>query len=95
MLQVLEKGMPGGRFSIQEQLLSRNVERFRGGLVFKAHRLLYHSTLGSIVIKKQKNAWRSTKRCLRKESRCLRKEWNGKVLEKGRTKGAWERKKGA
>jgi len=23
-----------------------NVQRFRGGLVFKAHRLLYHSTLG-------------------------------------------------
>ena len=33
--------------SIQEQLLSRNVERFRGGLVFKAYRLLHHSTLGS------------------------------------------------
>ena len=28
--------------------------RFRGGLVFKAHRLLYHSTLGSRVIKKKK-----------------------------------------
>ena len=26
-------------FSIYEQLLSRNVKRFRGGLVFKAHRL--------------------------------------------------------
>ena len=24
--------------------------RFRGGLVFKAHRLLHHSTLGSRVI---------------------------------------------
>ena len=35
------------RFSIQEQLLDRNVQRFRGGLVFRAHRLLYHSTLGS------------------------------------------------
>jgi len=31
------------------------VKRFRGGLVFKAHRLLYHSTLGSRVIKKK---WR-------------------------------------
>jgi len=30
------------------------VKRFRGGLVFKAHRLLYHSTLGSRVIKKKK-----------------------------------------
>jgi len=29
--------------------------RFRGGLVFKAHRLVYHSTLGLSVIKKKKN----------------------------------------
>ena len=35
-------------------LLRRIVKRFRGGLVLKAHRLLYHSTLGSIVIKKKK-----------------------------------------
>ena len=34
--------------------LGSNVKRFRGGLVFKAHRLLYHSTLGSRVIKKKK-----------------------------------------
>ena len=26
-----------------EQLLYRDMQRFRGGLVFKAHRLLYHS----------------------------------------------------
>ena len=32
---------------------SRNVKRFRGGLVFKAHRLLYLSTLGLRVIKKK------------------------------------------
>jgi len=37
-----------------EQLLHRNVQRFRGGLVCKAHRLLYHSTLGLRVIKKKK-----------------------------------------
>ena len=35
------------------ELLRRTVKRFRGGLVFKAHRLLYHSTLGSGVIKKK------------------------------------------
>jgi len=35
-------------------LLRRNVKRFRGGLVFKAHRLVYHSTLGLRVIKKKK-----------------------------------------
>jgi len=34
--------------------LHRNVQRFRGGLVFKAHRLLYLSTLGLGVIKKKK-----------------------------------------
>ena len=32
----------------------RNVQRFRGGLVFKAYRLLYHSTLGLRVTKKKK-----------------------------------------
>ena len=31
------------------------VQRLRGGLVLKAHRLLYHSTLGLRVIKKNKN----------------------------------------
>ena len=36
------------------QLLDRNVQRFQGGLVFKAHTLLYHSTLGLRVIKKKK-----------------------------------------
>ena len=30
------------------------MKRFRRGLVFKAHRLLYHSTLGLRVIKKKK-----------------------------------------
>ena len=30
------------------------MQRFRDGLVFKAHRLLYHSTLGLRVIKKKK-----------------------------------------
>ena len=32
----------------------RNVKRFRRGLVFEAHRLLYHSTLDLRVIKKKK-----------------------------------------
>ena len=31
----------------------RNVEQFRGGLVFKAHRLVYHSTLGLGILKKK------------------------------------------
>ena len=29
------------------------MKRFRGGLVFKAHRLVYHSTIGVRVIKKR------------------------------------------
>ena len=40
------------RLSREGQLLDRNVQRFRGGLVFMAHRLLYHSTLGLRVIKR-------------------------------------------
>jgi hypothetical protein len=40
--------------SIEEQLLSRNVERIRGGLVVKALKWLHHSTLGSKVVKKKK-----------------------------------------
>ena len=39
-------------------------QRFRGGLVLKAHRLLYHSTLGLRVIKKK---------TLREKASCLRK----------------------
>jgi len=32
---------------------SGNVNRFRGGLVFKANRLVYHTTLGLRVIQKK------------------------------------------
>ena len=39
------------RFRLPE--IRRNVKRFRGWLVFKAHRLFYHSTLGLRVIKKK------------------------------------------
>ena len=42
--------------SIQEQLLHRIVKRFRAGLVFKARRRVYHSTLGSRVMKKKNDA---------------------------------------
>ena len=36
------------------QLPGRNAKRFPGRLVFKARRLLYHSTLGSILTKKKR-----------------------------------------
>ena len=44
------------------QLLHRNVQRLRGGLVYKAHTLWYHSTLGLRVIKnKRAHAFSTTK----------------------------------
>ena len=56
---VLLPGMPArlvrGHVTAARYVLSRNVQRFRVGLVFKAHRLLYHSTLGLRVIKKKKS----------------------------------------
>ena len=42
------------RRSITGHTRFRNVQRFRGGLVCKAHRLVYHSTLGLRLIKKKK-----------------------------------------
>jgi len=42
-----------GTRTIQEHQLRRNVKRFPGGLVSKAHRLVNHSTLGLRVIKKK------------------------------------------
>jgi len=45
------------QLSIYEQLLYRNAQRCRRGLVFKARRLLYHSTLGWRVIKKKEKRW--------------------------------------
>jgi len=44
--------------AMQEQLLNRNAQRFRGGLVFKARRLFYHSPVGLRVIKRERDTWR-------------------------------------
>jgi len=51
VVQQISSGV--GMVEDKTQLLSRNVQRFRGGLVFQAHRLLYHSTLGLKVMKKK------------------------------------------
>jgi len=40
--------------TLSEEVEEGCVKRFRGGLVFKAHRLVYHSTLGLRVMKKKK-----------------------------------------
>jgi len=46
---------PDPGFPVKLLLLSCSlVARFRGGLVFKAHRRLHHSTLGLRVVKKKK-----------------------------------------
>ena len=50
-----------GAASPEALTISRR-ERFRGGRVFKAHRLLYHSTLGWGVIKKKKKGGRYQER---------------------------------
>ena len=55
-----------------EQLLRRNVKRFRGGLVLKAHRLVYHSTLGLSVIKKKTKSEGGTRGELVEEEELLR-----------------------
>ena len=39
----------------REELLSRSVKPFRGGLVLKAHGLMHHSTLGWRVIQKERS----------------------------------------
>ena len=46
----------------EEDTPPRIVKRFRGGLVFEAHRLLYHSTLGSRVNKKKRRHTSQTRR---------------------------------
>ena len=51
-------------FSIEEQLLYINVPRFRGGLVFKAQRLVYYSTLSSRVMQKKKEKKKRVSWCL-------------------------------
>ena len=52
-------GRRAGPIAWLVQLLYRNMQRFRGGLVFKTHRLVYYSTLGRRVIKKKREAeWR-------------------------------------
>ena len=46
------------------------MKRFRGGLVFKAHRLVYHATLGLRVIKKREKS--RSHRCLAKREQLER-----------------------
>ena len=45
------------------QLLYKDVQWFRGGLVFEADRLLYRSDLGLRVMKKNKNKNKKRARC--------------------------------
>ena len=45
----------GFRIQFKNNRLYRNAQRFRGGLVFKARRLINHSTLGLRVITKRES----------------------------------------
>ena len=83
---------PGNPHVIQEQLLRRVVKRFRGGLVFQAHRCLYHSTLGSGVIKKNlkrrhllPRPWKETSKDVRPGCRVGRVCISGRVNPKPHT----------
>ena len=60
---VLQRGPLSGTVLSLRTILRRNVKRFPGGLVFKAHRLLYHSTLGLRLIKKKKKTTGTSARC--------------------------------
>ena len=53
------------RLKHHSQVPLPNVQRFRGGLVFEADRLLYHSTLGSRVIKKRRRGFGEANSCPR------------------------------
>ena len=48
-----------GRTSVAlgSSLLRSNEKRFRGGLVFKARRLLYHSTLGESIKEEERSGF--------------------------------------
>ena len=55
--RILGNALPASRFLIQEQLLLRRIVQWcRGGLVIKAHRPVYHSTLSSLLIKTKKKS---------------------------------------
>jgi len=54
VLQHQNRQLDNSRLIRLSETAPYNVKRFRGGLVCKAHRLLYHSTLGLGVIRKNK-----------------------------------------
>ena len=57
-------GNSGVRYvtAVLEQLLRRDVKQFWGGLVFKAHRLVHHSTVGWRVIERRREDMTATRR---------------------------------
>ena len=65
--------------SFQKQLLYQDLQQLRGGLVFTAHGLLYHSTLGLRVIRKKK----------RNHQHVLGKELKGRPSARWRAPRVW------
>jgi len=66
-------GTRESRYGYLTQATNRNGKRFRGGLVFKAHRLVYYSTQGSRVMKKRERVDEMTQ-TLPFDTRCLLRE---------------------
>ena len=58
-VRVHQSGQPKQSETITgpKKTLRSNVTLIRGGLVFKAHRLVYHSTLALGITKKKKKFW--------------------------------------
>ena len=62
------------QLSIEEQLLYRNAQFLRGGLIFKVHILVYHSTLDvTVTTQKKKKKKKKKKRKKKPQHRGLRK----------------------
>ena len=54
LLPLAEERLAACPIKYTDVFIRMNVKRFRGGLVLKAHRHVYHSTLGLGVIKKKR-----------------------------------------
>ena len=76
--------------TLLQNILHRNVLWYRGGLVFKAHRLLYRSTLGLRVIKKKKQVRHSKAETLLQKIRALpRPRSSAAVSQRDRLRVGW------
>ena len=76
------------RPQFKNNYFTESLQRFRGGLIFKAHRLVYHSTLGWRVIKKRRGNRLARGAPLRGLARGIRGQ---KALPRDRERGSRDR----